>query len=325
MIFPPDCTTLEERVAMGTRCRDCDDVPKVLDAGTVIADAEGRQVQIMHNGLRVLAGGYYGGWMTDLIRLLRGHHESQEERVFHEVMKHLAPDATMIELGGFWSYYSIWFKKNYPDRRSIVIEPEPSHLAVGQENAAINGVDIAFLQGFAAPAFVPAQEFVAEVAGTITIPGYSVHHLMQHGGFKRINLLHLDIQGAETAVLDSCRDLFLAGQVDWVFASTHAHQISGDPLTHQRCLDILRGCGAVIEADIDVHESFSGDGLIVARFCSAPQGWTTVPLTCNRHSQSLFRNLAYDLAEARERIAELERQLEATPDAKQQGDKAASG
>jgi hypothetical protein len=66
---------------------------------------EGKPVQIMHNGLRVVAGGYYGDWMTRIIERLHGHHEPQEEAVFHEILKLLPPDATMLELGGFWSYY----------------------------------------------------------------------------------------------------------------------------------------------------------------------------------------------------------------------------
>lgn len=41
----------------------------------------------MHNGVKVIAGGYYGSWMTEIIRLLQGHHEPQEERVFYENIK----------------------------------------------------------------------------------------------------------------------------------------------------------------------------------------------------------------------------------------------
>ncbi len=85
MKTPPIAFSIEERIAMGARCRDCDPFPKVPDAGMVFEDVDGRRVQIMHNGLRVLADGYYGTWMTDLIRLCRGHHEAREERTFHEV------------------------------------------------------------------------------------------------------------------------------------------------------------------------------------------------------------------------------------------------
>ena len=295
---------------MATRCHDCDPVPKVVDAGMVLDDdGDGRRVQIMHNGLRVVADGYYGQWMTDLIRLCRGHHESQEERLFHEVVKRLPPDATMIELGGFWSYYSLWFLLNQPRRRAVVIEPEPTHLAIGAANAALNNLAPVFKPGFAGASFAPELAFESEVSGKLSLPRYSVEHLMQEQSWAKLTLLHLDVQGAEFEVVESCRNLFKAGLVDWVFVSTHAHQISGDPLTHQRCLAAIRESGGIIEADHDVHESFSGDGLIVARFCAAPADWVPVTLTSNRASQALFRHLAYDLHEARQEIAELRAQV----------------
>lgn len=311
MRIPAPTLPIEERVAIATRCRDCDVVPKVVEAGAVFDMPEGGRVQIMHNGLRVVADGYYGQWMTDLIRLCRGHHEPQEERLFHEVVKHLAPDARMIELGGHWSYYSLWFLMNQPDRRSVVIEPEPTHLAVGQANAALNALAPNIKPGFAGGSFAPSVDFTTEVSGNLQLPRYSVEHLMQEEGWPHLSMLHCDIQGAETEVLDSCRDLFRQRRIDWVFVSTHAHQISGDPLTHYRCLEILRDCGATIEAEHDVHESFSGDGLIVARFCPAPAGWTPVHLSANRASQSLFRHLAYDLAEIRDENARLKAEVEA--------------
>lgn len=296
---------------MATRCRDCDTVPKVADAGMVFEQGDGSSVQVMHNGLRMQAGGYYGQWMTDLIRLCRGHHETQEERLFHEVESRLSPDATMIELGGFWSYYSLWFLLNEPGRRAVVIEPDPVHLEVGKSNARLNGLSPHFQHGFAGGTFSPAEPFRCEVSGELEMPRFSVTHLMESEGWATLDLLHCDIQGAETEVLESCRDLFLAGKVRWVFVSTHAHQISGDPLTHQRCLSLLRECGAVIEAEHDVHESFSGDGLIVARFGAPPAGWTPVRLSSNRASSSLFRHLAYDLDESLRRAEWLDAQVSA--------------
>ena len=295
--IPPATFSEQERVAMATRCRDCDPVPKVVDAGEVFELGDGRSFQLMHNGLKVVAGGYYGQWMLDLIRLCRGHHESQEERMFHEVVGRLPSDGRMIELGGYWSYYSLWFLKDHPGRQAVVIEPEPYNLEVGMANAELNGLNPTFKPGFAGATYEPSMRFMCERSGETDLPCYSVQHLMAEQGWDHLTLLHADVQGAETEVLESCRDLFLQRRVDWVFVSTHAHQISGDPLTHQRCLAILRECGATIEAEHDVHESFSGDGLIVARFGPAPDGWTPVEISHNRASKSLFRHLAYDLAD----------------------------
>src|SRR5690349_9262709 len=95
------------RIEMTVGCRDSDPIPKVPDAGEIRME-NGQQVQIMHNGIRVISGGYHGEWMSEIISRLAGHHEPQEELVFHEILKHVGTKATMVELGGFWSYYSLW-------------------------------------------------------------------------------------------------------------------------------------------------------------------------------------------------------------------------
>jgi len=102
---------------MTVSCRDCDAIPKVDRAGEVF-EYRGETVQLMHNGVKVVAGGYHGDWMSQIINRLRGHHEPQEELIFHEIMKYIPASATMIELGGFWSYYSLWFLANNAKRRS---------------------------------------------------------------------------------------------------------------------------------------------------------------------------------------------------------------
>lgn len=75
-------------------------------------------------------------------------------------------------------------------------------------------------------------------------------------------------------------------------------ETGGDPLTHQRCLALLRELGGRILVEHDVQESFSGDGLIVAYFGREAIDWTDIPLSYNRYSTSLFRNPLYDLARA---------------------------
>jgi FkbM family methyltransferase len=285
----------DARVLMTARCRDADPIPKVSMAGKVSVEADGTRVQTMHNGLKVVADGYCGKWMTRLIELCHGHHEPQEERIFHEVMSRLGAGGIMIELGGYWAYYSLWFLQGAPERRAIVVEPDPAHREVGEANARLNGLSPEFLSGFVGE-HGPGL-FRTESAGVLALPHISVPELIEKRGIHSLDLLHCDTQGTELAVLESCAGLFRQARIRWVFVSTHAWQISRDPLTHQRCLALLRDAGAAIEAEHDVHESFSGDGLIVARFGDAPPGWTPIELSRNRYSQSLFRNPLYDLAE----------------------------
>lgn len=286
------------RIEMTTGCRDCDGIPKVKDAGQVHVE-NGRRIQVMHNGVRVLADGYYGKWMTEVISRLRGHHEPQEESVFHEILGHLPKKATMLELGGFWSYYSLWFLIDQPEpRRSFVIEPDPGHIEIGRVNAALNGCVIEFVQGSVGRISTPPKEFDSETMGAILVPQIAVPDFLQNQGIDIVDLLHCDAQGAELDVIRSCEDLFRNRRIRFCVFSTHFRRISGDHLTHQRCLVLLKEYGGVILAEHDVHESFSGDGLIAAYFGAEPVKWTAPRLSYNRYSTSLTRNPLYDLDEA---------------------------
>ena len=114
--------------------------------------------------------------------------------------------------------------------------------------------------------------------------------LLEERGIDSLEILHCDVQGAETDVLQSCRDLLKAGRIRFCIVSTHSHHISGDPLTHQRCLALLQDAGGQILAEHDVHESYSGDGLIAAHFGETALSWPAVKVSRNRYSNCLFRN-----------------------------------
>jgi FkbM family methyltransferase len=244
----------------------------------------------------VVADGYCGSWMTALITTCRGHHEPQEEVAFAEVMRHIGERATMIELGGYWSFYSIWFKRAHEGRRGIVVEPDPAHLRIGMRNASINACELEFVNAVAAGRDQLSAPFETEESGVVELPRVSVPGLMSAHGVEVLDVLHCDAQGVELEIIESCREPAAEGRLNWVVVSTHTHHISGDPLTHQRCLAALDALGATVLAEHDVHESFSGDGLIVAKFGEVPSSWISPPISFNRYSHSLFRNPLYELA-----------------------------
>jgi FkbM family methyltransferase len=304
----------DARISMTLRCHDCDDIPKVADAGRVIVEPGAGRVQVMHNGIRVLADGYGGAWTTRLIQLCHGHHEPQEERVFHEVVSQLPLDASMIEIGGYWAYYSLWFLSGGNCRRSIVVEPDPAHLEIGRRNATLNGLRPEFLTGFVGREPGAPRPFQTESSGLVNVPCLSVSHILLERGIDQLDLLHCDAQGAELAVLESSRELLRRGAIRWVFISTHAYQISGDPLTHQRCLALILGLGGTLVAEHDVYESFSGDGLIVAWFGPGEPEMPLPNITRNRYSESMFRNPLYELAAAHPEATQVRAEAEAARD-----------
>jgi hypothetical protein len=97
-------------------------------------------------------------------------------------------------------------------------------------------------------------------------------------------------------VLQSCEQLLREKRISFCVISTHSHHISGDPLTHQKCVAMVQEFGGQLLVEHDVHESFSGDGLVAAYFGAAPIDWEEPRLSRNRYSTSLFRNPLYDLA-----------------------------
>src|ERR1700752_574475 len=294
----PPARDERSRVEMTVSCRDCDSIPKVANAGQIVG-SDGERIQIMHNGMRVQAGGYYGSWMEEIICRLRGHHEPQEEAVFDRILRHLHPGATMIEIGGFWSYYSLWFLQRLEGAAtSIVVEPDPDNLSIGRANAKLNDRHIEFVHASVGTHSYPQHQFQTETAGTISIPQMTVHDLVERYRLAQVDVLHCDAQGIETEVLAACRELILAKKIRFALISTHSHFISGDPLTHQRCLAIVEGYGGQVLAEHDVHESFSGDGLIAAYFGAEPLDWDRPRISYNRYSTSLFRNPLFDLDEA---------------------------
>lgn len=284
------------RIELTISCRDADTLPKVPDAG-VVRTEHGVRVQVMHEGTRVLADGYYGPWMTELIRRLRGHHEPQEELVVHRILERLRGNApVVIELGSFWAYYSIWAIRALA-ARAVLVEPDPSNLAVGQTNLRLNGVHAETLQAMLGGEHGTCGRLVCESDGVErTLPIVTIPGLMDDEGLARVDVLLMDVQGAETDALEHAVGI-LRERVRFLVVSTHHHSISGDPMTHQRCLGLLLDTGAHVIAEHTVGESFSGDGLIAVSMDASDRD-LVVPVSRGRYRESLFGELEPELARA---------------------------
>ena len=284
-IVPFDHPT--RRAAVTISCRDAESLPKVADAGRVI-DTPSGPVQIMHNGLRVRYGGYYGDWMANVIHGLRGHHEPQEEWCFAEVLRYCRPRTTILELGAFWSYYAMWFLHDVPFARACCIEPDPEHLAIGRDNMRLNGLAGEFVQAAIGGTAAESAEFATEAGQALTIPLHDAVSAAAAFALDAIELLHVDIQGAELALLRSASPLFRHGRIRFVFVSTHHVSISGSTTTHRDCLELLRAHAAHVLCEHDVDESFSGDGLIVAALRPEDRDIPLIGVSRCRRADALF-------------------------------------
>ncbi len=286
----------EERAQMTLDSHDGDSIPRVTDAGET-KTYDGEQVQIMHNGLMVAKGGYQGEWQAKVIEGLKGIHEPQEERVFYEVLKRIKKPGHMIELGAWWSYYSLWYQR-VTGGVPVAVEPDPNNIELGQKNAGLNGVkvgkEILFVHAAASDKDGIIRGFKTESSDIIDVVTRSVDSVVKETGIKQLDILHLDIQGFELPALHGALETIRTGKLRFLFVSTHHFVISGSPTTHQDCLSFIEKNGGHIIASHSVYESSSGDGLIVASFDKV-DGDFTVEISFEPTGNSLFRTPEFDV------------------------------
>lgn len=253
----PQNIELRKRVITTVCCNDCDALPKVENAGQVI-NQNGIDFQMMHNGIKIIRDCYYGSWMTTLIELLKGHHEPQEEKAFHEVLKYIPDNAVMIELGSYWGYYSMWFQKQIPNARNYLIEPDPKNLEIGKKNFALNSFNGSFVQAMIGQQSLKRQIFTDWNYNKHEIDQISIDDFALENNINFIHILHSDIQGAEVDMLKGCKRLIDEKRIGYFFISTHRG-------VHESCLTILKDANLEILVSTTREESFSADGLIVAK------------------------------------------------------------
>ena len=233
-----------QRIEDVIRSADNAFIPRVKDAGVIR-----RGKQIMHNGLKIHLGSYYGPEYSKMLEVSKGVHEPQEERVFAEVIKSIPAGATMIEMGAFWSFYSMWFNKEVKDARNFMIEPDEFNIGHGKRNFRLNKMKGTFVK-----AFVGRQSARIDGAKTIAIDDFVAENRIPF-----IHMLHSDIQGFEYDMLMGAEKTFNEKKIGYAFISTHTNEL------HYQCLDFLKKHNFVILASADLDETCSVDGLIAAR------------------------------------------------------------
>ena len=306
---------LSARIAATVACTDADALPRVPGAGDVV-ERDGERLQIMHNGVLVTEGGYYGVLSSEIIRCLRGVHEPQEEVAFDTVLRRLAetPPAgrapVIVELGSYWAYYSLWFLDSFPDGRVICLEPDPRNLEVGRHNFALNGREATFVHaaiGDGSGATMPFHP--DDGAPPIELPTHDLRSLLGMLDEPAIDVLLADIQGGEYPLLAHSVEVLRSGKIRFLVVSTHDLVITGSAMTHQHVLAFLVEAGAHIICEHSITESVSGDGLVVASFDPRDRD-LFVEVTHGRACHSLGGEWEPRLEEYRARLQATQRELE---------------
>jgi len=232
----------QERLKNTLACKDSSYISKVPNAGKIKGGK-----QTMHNGLLINLGSYYGPEYSVVLQESGGIHEPQEERVFNEIIKIMPTGATMLEMGAFWSFYSMWFNSKVDKPVNIMVEPDSFNLGQGKRNFKLNDMNGTFIKAN-----------IGKKSQSGRNQTFCVDDIISQNGIKYLDLLHSDIQGFEYDMLLGAKESFMNNKIGYVFISTHSN------LLHYKCIDFLKDEGFVFIAQADLDQTYSEDGLIVA-------------------------------------------------------------
>lgn len=203
---------------------------------------------IMHNGLMIDSLSYYGLPMLEALFRNKGVHEPQEEYAFQEVLKYIPDSGVMIELGSYWSFYSMWFNSKIKNATNYMIEPE-------NVDSGIRNFNLNKMKGNFTKAYI--SDCSGKNKAESETPTICIDDFIKEKNIEFVDILHSDIQGYEFLMLKGAEEILDKKNIGYIFISTHSQDL------HFKCMDYLKLKGYILVCSSDLDESYSWDGLLV--------------------------------------------------------------
>jgi FkbM family methyltransferase len=161
----------------------------------------------------------------------------------------------MVELGSNQAYYSLMFKamckQHKKTSQTVCVEPNDRHMIRGKEHFHLNDHEALFCDYI-----IGDRELIKKDLDASSLPGGSefllvtkkeiltLSQLLEIYNIEELDILHMDVDHSERAILASSEHLFKNKKIKTVFISTHR------PDLHQYCFDFLKECGYKLELQI---------------------------------------------------------------------------
>lgn len=135
------------------------------------------------------------------------------DRFYEKFGFKLQPGWTIVDIGGGIGEYTLYAALAHPDNRVVAFEPTPSSFTLLQENLQMNHVNnVQALQQavwsedgevLIDTASAEPSQFTsgAQAAGGVAVPAITLQHALQNLELEQVDLLKLDCEGAEYAIL----------------------------------------------------------------------------------------------------------------------------
>lgn len=203
--------------------------------------------------------------------LTKGAPEPKEISLFLEVIKKLPEDTLMMELGAGQALYSIILARRLPKAKLILVEANPRNLEVTTANMKLNQLANRSTIIHAAVSDKAGESVYVREAGcgssvhpkgqyqVITV---SVDDIMEKFSLSRVNIIHMDVQGAEEKVIEGMSKTLSRQLVDYLFIGTHTVDL------HNACERALNNFEYKTLYSLDPSQNVNFDGILV---CAKPQ------------------------------------------------------
>lgn len=143
----------------------------------------------------------------------------------------------VVDLGANVGYSALYLRHLFPDSRILAVEPDQGNFAILLLNAVQTTHPIECIQGavwdscgvvgFGDSGFRGGMEWSRQVlvglameVGTVRVNAFSVESLLRTAGIERVDLLKMDIEGAEVRVLRNSTEHW-AARVDAMVVEVH--------------------------------------------------------------------------------------------------------
>ena len=191
------------------------------------------------------------------------HHERRQLNYFVKLLDKVnSPNPVMVELGAAEGLYSIMFhgyfiKKNIP-HKNICLEMSLNKIKSIENNIPSAQV----IHGYIGKLNEKDSDVLNLKNEEIYPKQITLEDIYNTFSLDFIDMLHVDIQGGEEALIEEMNSKKMFDKVKYLFLSTHDDII---PSIHKKCLNILVKSNKKIVINVrDTQSGFGyGDGLII--------------------------------------------------------------